>query len=71
MSKTLPAEDGLQCFVCEKYFAEGDAYYPDVSGGFLHADCCGPERESYVGADGEPLRDGEPIPEPLVWVGDD
>ena len=56
-----------RCIACAKPFVEGDRYYPDVGGGFLHEQCCGPERESYVGDDGEPLKDGAPIPEPLVW----
>ena len=64
-------DDGLRCLACAKPFVQGDAYYADVSGGFLHADCCGPELESYVGADGEPLQDGEPIPEPLIFAEDD
>lgn len=56
------------CIACEMPLRKGDKYYADVSGGFLHADCTGPEREGYVGADGEPLKDGEPIPEPMIWT---
>lgn len=63
--------DDIKCIACAKYFTEGDAYFADVSGGFLHAECCGPERESYVGEDGEPLKPGDPLPEPSIWVADD
>lgn len=60
-------DDGLRCIACLKHFQEGDAYYADESGGFIHADCCGPEREGYVNADGEPLGPSDPIPEPSIW----
>ena len=50
------------CFACEIAFVAGDKYFSDVSGGFLHADCCGPERESYVNAAGEPLGPDGAIP---------
>lgn len=55
------------CIACERPMVEGELYFDDVSGGVLHADCCGPERESYVGNDGEPLKDGEPIPTPIPY----
>ncbi|PZU23933.1 MAG: hypothetical protein DI589_06660 [Shinella sp.] len=61
-------EDADYCIACGKILVDGDAVYHDVSeGGYLHADCCGPERESYVNADGEPLKEGEPIPEPDIY----
>lgn len=56
-----------RCFVCGKPFVDGDLYYPDASGGELHAECCGPDRESYTKNDGEPLGPNDQIPEPLVW----
>lgn len=56
----------VECFVCAVPFKDGDPYYPDASGGSLHAACCGPERESYT-IDDRPLRDGEAIPEPSIW----
>ena len=61
---------GEPCIACAKTMVDGDRYYSDASGGFIHADCCGPERESYTGADGEPLKDGEPIPGPSIWGAD-
>jgi hypothetical protein len=57
-------EDASFCIVCTEQLAEGDAYYPAVSGGFLHAACCGPERECYVN-----LETGEAIPTPEIWSG--
>lgn len=55
------------CLACDVPLQEGDEVLNDVSGGIIHARCCGPERESYVGEDGEPLKDGEPIPKPWKW----
>ncbi len=56
-----------RCFVCNEPFVKGVLVLSDVSDGLMHAACCGPERESYVGADGEPLKDGEPIPTGWPW----
>lgn len=57
------------CFARLKPLVDGDRYYLDISGGVLHADCCGPERESYVKdvGIGEPLGPDDLIPEPQVW----
>lgn len=68
---TPPADnpgDRETCIACDKPFREGDLYFWDQSGSFIHAACCGPERESYVGADGEPLTPDGPIPTPSVWT---
>jgi hypothetical protein len=59
--------DRLRCIACDETLRDGQEVYEDAGGGFIHAACCGPERESYVGADGEPLKDGEPIPTPWRW----
>ncbi len=56
------------CIACNIALKNGDKFYFDVDGGYLHAACAGPEREGYVGADGEPLKDGDPIPDPKTWV---
>lgn len=55
------------CVACGHKMAHGQAFYFDVSGEVIHADCIGLEREGYVGASGEPLQDGEPIPMPAIW----
>jgi len=55
------------CIACDVPFVDGDLVYSDASGGMIHAACCGPERESYTNADGEPLKNGEPIPAPWKW----
>lgn len=60
----------LACGICALGFIEGDPCLNDVELGPVHAACCGPERESYVGADGEPLKAGEPIPTPWIWSAD-
>lgn len=57
-----------RCIACDVPLQAGDEVYSDLSGGYIHAKCCGPERESYTGADGEPLKAGEPIPKPRKWA---
>lgn len=59
--------DATLCIACQGRLRVGDRYYADASGGFIHADCCGPERESYTGANGEPLGPDESIPAPSIW----
>lgn len=56
-----------QCIACDIAFVPGDLVLPDASGGSIHAACCGPERESYVNADGDPLGPDEPIPASSPW----
>lgn len=55
------------CMACAVPMKDGDKVYNELDGGIIHADCCGPERENYYGADEQPLEDGEPIPEPWIW----
>lgn len=55
------------CIACDLVLKDGDVVLNDASGGIIHVACCGPEREAYTGADGEPLKDGEPIPAGYVW----
>jgi hypothetical protein len=62
--------DAETCIACAIAFVDGDRYLPDNSGGAIHFDCCGPERESYCNADGDPLGPDEAIPEPLIWTAD-
>ena len=62
------APDAVErCIACDLPLTAGDMVLDDASGGAIHVACCGPERESYVGADGEPLKDGEPIPTGHLW----
>lgn len=63
-----PDDEVETCEACNIPFKDGDmVYWRSDDSGHIHADCCGPERESYVNADGEPLKDGEPIPKPFAW----
>lgn len=62
--------DAETCIACGVAFVSGDRYLPDNSGGAIHFDCCGPERESYCNADGDPLGPDEAIPEPQIWRGE-
>lgn len=54
------------CIACGQPLVPGDPYYQDADGGEIHASCCGPEREGYVNADGDPLGPDDPIPTPMV-----
>jgi hypothetical protein len=68
----IPAQAGEDeaelCIACDVPFEDGDlVYWCSDDTGHLHEDCCGPEREAYVNADGSPLKDGEPIPKPFAW----
>lgn len=63
--------DAEACTACAVPFQEGDQYFPDYDGGFIHVGCCGPEPECFVDLDtGEPLKPGEAPPEPFVWSAD-
>jgi hypothetical protein len=67
----LSVTEPERCIACDEALQHGEMVMDDASGGIIHARCCGPERESYTGPDGEPLKDGEPIPQGWPWVGDD
>jgi hypothetical protein len=58
-----------KCLACREPLVDGDLVLHDVSGEWLHAACCGPERESYVkDADtGEPLGPDDAIPTGDAW----
>lgn len=58
------------CFVCLEPIEDGDPVYWSEDG-YMHAHCCGPERECFVNADEDSLQEGEPIPRPLIWNADD
>lgn len=60
-------EDASECIACSVSFVDDDQVYADESGGFIHASCCGPEREAFVKAGGEPLGPEDPIPTPFRW----
>ncbi len=66
--KAMQGGDDIErCIACDVPLKDGDRVFSDVSGGSLHEGCCGPEPESYVGEDGEPLKPGDPIPKPYIW----
>lgn len=60
-------DDAERCIACNVAFVDDDLVHTDEGGGFIHASCCGPERESYVKAGGEPLGPEDPIPTPFRW----
>lgn len=55
------------CFVCLEPIQAGDPVYWSEDG-YMHAGCCGPERECFFNADEAPLSEGEPVPRPLIWT---
>lgn len=59
--------DAERCVACNVAFRAGEMVLPNADGGIIHIACCGPERESYVNGDGEPLADDEPIPTGYAW----
>jgi hypothetical protein len=59
-------DDQAHCIACDEPMKPGDLYYPDESGGEIHAACVGPEREAFT-LNGEPLGPNDPIPEPYIW----
>lgn len=61
--------DGGHCLACQRWFKADDLVLFDVSGDYIHAACCGPERESYVKdvGTGEPLGPDDPIPTGVRW----
>lgn len=60
--------DVERCIACVEPMLIGQRYYADVSGGWLHSDCAGPEREGFCDlGTGEPLGPDEPIPDPAIW----
>lgn len=60
-------DDADRCIACNKLLKAGERVLPDAEGGTIHAACCGPERESYTGADSEPLGPNDPIPQGYVY----
>lgn len=66
----LPTEEADCCIACAVALKPGDLVLDDASGGLIHAACCGPERESYVNADGDPLGPDDPIPTGWPWQPD-
>ena len=64
--RAVQDDDAERCIACGKPFKVGDKYLPDESGGFVHFEALGPERESFT-LNGEPLGPDDPIPTPLIW----
>ena len=57
-----------RCEACSKALVDGDLVYDDVvNGGTMHAECWGSDPESFVDADSNPLKAGDPIPQPAVY----
>lgn len=62
------AEDLTACIACRMALLDDDQVFADIDGGFLHAACCGPERESYVDlGTGDPIGPDDPIPTGFRW----
>ncbi|CDZ67648.1 Hypothetical protein NGAL_HAMBI2605_59290 [Neorhizobium galegae bv. orientalis] len=64
----MVTDDRVRCLACNEVIEDGERVYDDfVNGGVGHADCCGPEPEGFTDGDGNPLKPGDPIPEPYIW----
>jgi hypothetical protein len=58
----------IRCVACDDVIQEGDMVYIEkAEGGFLHAECAGTDPEGFVDEDDNPLKPGDPIPEPFVF----
>ncbi|MES2671574.1 MAG: hypothetical protein V4673_14315 [Pseudomonadota bacterium] len=68
MAEHQTDDDIERCMACDAALIEGDDVYNEKEGGFIHAACCGPERESYFVRDGEPLSDSDEIPKSWKWT---
>lgn len=66
MSDRSAIETLERCLACGGLLLDDDEVFFDAGGGYIHARCCGPERESYH-VDGAPLKPGDPIPKPFRW----
>lgn len=57
------------CIACGKPMKVGDKFFPDVDGGYLHAECLGDDREGFVDMrTGDQIPDDAPIPQPQIWA---
>ena len=56
------------CIACSAVLQQGDLVLFELDGGYIHAKCCGPERESYYGPDGGPIGPNDPLPTPFRWT---
>lgn len=63
----LDEDEPEACEACGEALQLGDPVY--WGDGLLHALCCGPERDGFHNANEAPLADGEPIPRPMIWNG--
>lgn len=72
LCRRLDAEEAETCIACAEPMLDGQPFYPDVSGGVLHAACAGRDREGFVKDldSEEPLGAGDPIPEPQTYESD-
>lgn len=65
------ADDEFTCIACDKVVQEGElVLHKFGEGGLIHAECLGPERESYCHDDGEPLGPDDPLPTPFPYKRD-
>ena len=71
LADELEGDDAERCIACALVLNPDDLVLCEIDGGYIHADCCGPERESYFKGAGEPLGPDDPIPTPFRYGGDD
>jgi len=55
------------CTVCDLPLLPGDFVFNDADGGHMHEVCGGSEIESFIGENGEPLKQGDPKPQAHEW----
>ncbi len=69
LCNTCLDEDNFTCIGCGNVIQDGElVFHEHGEGGLIHAECAGPERDSYCTDEGEPLGPDDPLPTPFPYV---
>ncbi len=64
----LEADEPERCTICGKALKDSDmVYFDHGDGGYVHSECAGDDRESFVDDEGNPLAEGDPLPKPFPY----
>ncbi len=69
LCNTCLDEENFTCIGCGNVIQDGElVFHEHGEGGLIHAECAGPERDSYCTDEGEPLGPDDPLPTPFPYV---